>query len=171
VNYLATHANEHAQSSNRKTIAPGDVFKALDDLELDGFKDRLEAELAKFNEIQADKRNNYRKKVAADKASGVKSGSPADTTAIEGDSLNGEPAAKKPRTEPDRGGEIEEDDTIGDVGDETEIADEQEEEQEEDVEEEEVEAADDPNDPPEDRDDIEGKETEDEALDNGEDSD
>jgi hypothetical protein len=38
-------ANEYAQNANRKTIAPADVFKALEDLEFD-FKDRLEAELA-----------------------------------------------------------------------------------------------------------------------------
>ena len=38
-------ANEYAQNANRKTIAPADVFKALEDLDFD-FKDRLEAELA-----------------------------------------------------------------------------------------------------------------------------
>jgi histone H3/H4 len=38
-------ANENAQNANRKTIAPADVFKALEELEFD-FKERLEAELA-----------------------------------------------------------------------------------------------------------------------------
>jgi hypothetical protein len=38
-------ANEYAQSANRKTIAPADVFKALEEIEFD-YKDRLEAELA-----------------------------------------------------------------------------------------------------------------------------
>lgn len=139
---------------------------------------------AEFNEIQADKRNNHRKKVAADKAVGVKGGSPADTTMVEGDSLNGEPAAKKPRTEPGRGGDIEEDETVGDVGDETEIVDEQEEEQEpepepeqeqeqeqEEEDEEDAEVVDDADEPPEDRDEVEARDTEDEALDNGDDSD
>ncbi|KFY96967.1 hypothetical protein V500_02260, partial [Pseudogymnoascus sp. VKM F-4518 (FW-2643)] len=33
VGYLATHANEYAQAANRKTVAPADVLKALEDLE------------------------------------------------------------------------------------------------------------------------------------------
>jgi hypothetical protein len=38
-------ANEYAQNQNRKTIAPNDVLRALEDLEFD-FQPRLEAELA-----------------------------------------------------------------------------------------------------------------------------
>ncbi|KAI9739014.1 MAG: hypothetical protein M1818_005328 [Claussenomyces sp. TS43310] len=174
VNYLATHANEHAQSSNRKTVAPGDVFKALDDLELEGFSERLEAELAKFNELQAEKRNSHRKKIGADKASGAKVGSPTDRTGVAGDGLNGEPVAKKARTEPgqtgdDPGEEAAEDDTIGDAGDD--IGDEAEEDQDDDEAEDDEEGAGDSDEPPEDRDDADGREVEDEALDNGEDSD
>ncbi|CAD6446710.1 13ce0b6c-c3ce-4817-b1d5-453934e80d32 [Sclerotinia trifoliorum] len=74
VNYLATHANENAHNRSVKTIMPQDVFKALDDLEFPDFKPRLEAELAKFIETQSDKRNTYRKKVAADKAAGSQAG-------------------------------------------------------------------------------------------------
>ncbi|KFY00988.1 hypothetical protein V490_01124, partial [Pseudogymnoascus sp. VKM F-3557] len=50
VGYLATHANEYAQAANRKTVAPADVLKALEDLEFGEFRPRLEAELETFNE-------------------------------------------------------------------------------------------------------------------------
>jgi hypothetical protein len=42
-----TSANENAVTQNRKTIAPADVFKALEDLEFPDFKPRLEMELAR----------------------------------------------------------------------------------------------------------------------------
>lgn len=37
-------------NQNRKTIAPQDVFKALDDLEFPDFRPRLEMELARESE-------------------------------------------------------------------------------------------------------------------------
>ena len=185
VNYLASHANENAQAQNRKTIAPQDVFKALEDLEFPEFRPRLEAELAKFSQVQTDKRNTYRAKVAADKAAG-RAGSPhpGEESFMEGEGesqldAEGQPVAKKARREPAHGvdGEgrglpeasalmeesnlPEEEDTEEDAGQEEESEGEGEEENERegrlDVEE--------PVEEPEER------EPRDEALDNGEDSD
>ena len=64
VGYLATHANEYAQAANRKTVAPADVLKALEDLEFGEFKPRLEAELETFNENAARKRAGAKKNKA-----------------------------------------------------------------------------------------------------------
>ncbi|KAK4201842.1 putative DNA polymerase epsilon subunit D [Triangularia verruculosa] len=72
INHLANAANENTLASNKKTIMPPDVFKALDDIEYGFMKERLELEFAKFNSIQTSKRSTYRKKVAAaKKASGT----------------------------------------------------------------------------------------------------
>ncbi|TKA25727.1 hypothetical protein B0A50_05823 [Salinomyces thailandicus] len=67
VNFIASHANENAQASGKKTIAPPDVIAALKDNEYETFLPRLEAELKKYNDIQCDKRNTYRRKVKEDK--------------------------------------------------------------------------------------------------------
>ncbi|KAI0110137.1 histone-fold-containing protein [Daldinia grandis] len=67
ISHLANAANEHTQSSNKKTIMPADVFAALGDIEFPIFRERLEAEFKKFNETQTTKRNTYRRKVAAAK--------------------------------------------------------------------------------------------------------
>jgi DNA polymerase epsilon subunit 3 len=127
--------------------------------------------ILEFNEVQTDKRNTYRKKVAADKASG-KTGSPQPGDGEEGDPLgehdtegqvnrDGQPAAKKARREPSEGmpeyseDEVDDDEAHGDETEDDEGDNEQEErpEAEEQLEE------------------IEQREIEDEALDNGEDSD
>ncbi|KAF1989527.1 histone-fold-containing protein [Aulographum hederae CBS 113979] len=63
VNYLAAHANENAQRANKKTIQPKDIFDSIYDLGFDVFLPRLQAELEKYNTIQCDKRNTYRRKV------------------------------------------------------------------------------------------------------------
>ncbi|KAH8594312.1 histone-fold-containing protein [Bisporella sp. PMI_857] len=150
INYLASHANDHAASANRKTIAPQDVLKALDELEFPDFKPRLEAELAKFNENQTDKRNAYRKKVASEKASGK----PASDNEGEHEEAGGGKGSPRPRK---RGGSEEEGDA-------------EEEEQQEDTEEEDENEAEEEN--HDDRgEEDERKEEEDEAMDNGEDSD
>ncbi|KAG6000244.1 hypothetical protein E4U21_005679, partial [Claviceps maximensis] len=60
-------ANEHTISANKKTISPADVFKALDDVEFDFLKQPLEAEFAKFNQIQIEKRISYRQKAKTTK--------------------------------------------------------------------------------------------------------
>ncbi|RAL63828.1 hypothetical protein DID88_003471 [Monilinia fructigena] len=124
VNYLATHANENAQHRNVKTIAPQDVLKALDDLEFPNFKPRLEAELAKFIEMQSDKRNTYRKKVAADKVTGGQSGvedGEGDSEMVDREG-NGEPKAKKEadadEDHDEDGGEEEEGEGEGEAGEE-----------------------------------------------------
>ncbi|KAK0730471.1 histone-fold-containing protein [Lasiosphaeris hirsuta] len=65
ISHLASNANEFTLSSNKKTIMPADVFKALDEIEYGFMRERLEAEFAKFNEVQTSKRSTYRKKVAA----------------------------------------------------------------------------------------------------------
>jgi hypothetical protein len=40
----ANRANEHTTSSNKKTIMPDDVFKALEDVEFGFMRPKLEAE-------------------------------------------------------------------------------------------------------------------------------
>ncbi|ORY62080.1 histone-fold-containing protein [Pseudomassariella vexata] len=67
VNYLANAANEITTNSGKKTIMPNDVFDALKDVEFEEFRDSLQAEFKKFNEIQTTKRNTYRRRVAAAK--------------------------------------------------------------------------------------------------------
>ncbi|KAG0650045.1 DNA polymerase II subunit D [Hyphodiscus hymeniophilus] len=171
VSYLAT----------QKTIAPQDVLAALDDLEFPEFKPRLEAELARFVELQTDKRNTYRKKVAADKASG-KVGSPPpgeEESYVEGDhdgegmDGDGQPVAKKARMDREgatREGDVRDmqrDEDIGEgegEGEEDESGEEPEDEEEEGDEVEERQETDE-------QIEEEQHEAEDEALDNGEDSD
>ncbi|KAI1376920.1 histone-fold-containing protein [Hypoxylon crocopeplum] len=70
INHLANAANEHTQNSNKKTIMPADVFAALEDIEFPFLRERLEAEFKKFNEVQTNKRNLYRRRVAAAKKAG-----------------------------------------------------------------------------------------------------
>ncbi|KAI4602604.1 hypothetical protein KJ359_007821 [Pestalotiopsis sp. 9143b] len=67
INHLANAANERTQNANKKTIMPPDVFDALDDIEYPEFKELVQQEFKKFNEIQSMKRNTYRRKVAAAK--------------------------------------------------------------------------------------------------------
>ncbi|KAI9674695.1 MAG: hypothetical protein M1817_001598 [Caeruleum heppii] len=68
VNYLSAQANEHTLRAGKKTIMPQDVLAGISDLEFDDFRPRLEAELAKYTDIQTAKRNTYRQKVLADKS-------------------------------------------------------------------------------------------------------
>lgn len=175
--HTRNRANEHTQASNKKTVGPQDVLNALDDLDFGDFRPRLEAELAKFNELATEKRNAYRKRVAAEKAAGThKGGTPSTATNGDGNtSINAsaepdsEPAAKKARLENPEGDsglspeaelmdevepeepEHEEGEEEADEADEEEGGDEEEAEEGDKGEEKEVDA--------------------DEALDNGEDSD
>lgn len=121
--------------------------------------------------MQADKRNTYRKKIAADKT--TKSGStagPGERNGVE-DGGSTERVAKKPRRDTGSGadagddhGEVLDEDAMSEIGDE-----EPEEPGVDDVEEEEV--VDEVDEPPEDPlEEPEEKENDDEALDNGEDS-
>ncbi|KAL2872051.1 putative CBF/NF-Y family transcription factor [Aspergillus lucknowensis] len=53
VSYLSSHANE---ATLKRTVTPADVFSALSELELEGFRPRLEKELDKFSDLKAAKR-------------------------------------------------------------------------------------------------------------------
>ncbi|KAI9775624.1 MAG: hypothetical protein M1835_005746 [Candelina submexicana] len=108
VNYLASHAQEYTERANKKTIMPKDVLDAISELEFENFLPRLEAELAKYNEVQTVKRNSYRKKVREEKAasngtppSGLKGAANGDVVGDEVRSTvdkDSPPAAKRPRT-------------------------------------------------------------------------
>lgn len=107
VNYLSSSASENAQRANKKTIQPRDVFDAVHDLEFDGFMERLEQELIKYNAVQCDKRNTYRRKVReeqlAQKAAAAKEAlegaAPEGEKKMEDMTEDGERAAKKVRVE------------------------------------------------------------------------
>ncbi|KAI4729239.1 histone-fold-containing protein [Aureobasidium sp. EXF-10728] len=90
VNFLASNSNEYAQLGGKKTIQPADVIAALKENEFEHFIPRLEAELKKYNTVQCDKRNSYRRKIREEKASsktgGVDDdGKPTDSGAENGD--------------------------------------------------------------------------------------
>ncbi|KAM0343344.1 hypothetical protein ACHAPU_008665 [Fusarium lateritium] len=105
INYLASHANENTVNAGKKTISPADVFKALEETEFGFLKEPLEAEFAKFNAIQTEKRTSYRQKVRAKKSDGADTDMP-DTSHVETD-VDGDttlasagPLAKRARVEP-----------------------------------------------------------------------
>ncbi|KAK3362735.1 histone-fold-containing protein [Lasiosphaeria hispida] len=196
ISHLASNANEFTLSSNKKTIMPADVFKALDEIEYGFMRERLEAEFAKFNEVQTSKRSTYRKKVAALKkkpgagdgssavgdASMMSTGSQdpddADQSALRAtsadESVSQSRAAKKARI--DGGGdssrmELDENEpsdaeTVPEEPEEDEDDEEDDEEEDEEDEDDEPEGADD------DADDAEGRAApdEDEALDDDDES-
>ncbi|KAH7493949.1 hypothetical protein FOMA001_g772 [Fusarium oxysporum f. sp. matthiolae] len=165
INYLASHANENTVNAGKKTISPADVFKALEETEFAFLKEPLEAEFAKFNAIQTEKRTSYRQKVRAKKSDGPDTDMPdtsnmetdADTTAV-----STGPLTKRPRVEP--GNAEAEEDAV--TEDEVEIPEDSEDDEVEEEDEEEAEASgDDTQDALELK---EGKEERDEALDGDE---
>ncbi|KAF4334748.1 DNA polymerase epsilon subunit D [Fusarium beomiforme] len=167
INYLASHANENTINAGKKTISPADVFKALEETEFAFLREPLEAEFAKFNAIQTEKRTSYRQKVRAKKSDGADTDMPgtsnmetdADTTAA-----STGPLTKRPRVDP-ANAEVEEDAV---TEDEVEIPEDSEDDEVEEEDEEEGEASgDDTQDALELK---EGREERDEALD-GDDSD
>ncbi|GAB0142453.1 hypothetical protein EsHS_00003001 [Epichloe bromicola] len=143
INYLASHANEHTMAANKKTISPADVFRALDDVEFSFLKEPLEAEFAKFNQIQIEKRTNYRRKVRT-KPDGDGDGDDAEMAdaTVAGTTVSSErdagPRTKKARVDDDA---AEEDDAEteeeGDVQEEDEDEEDEDEGEEEEEEEEE----------------------------------
>ncbi|KAK5987342.1 DNA polymerase epsilon subunit D [Cladobotryum mycophilum] len=156
ISYLAAHANENTVAAGKKTLLPGDVFKALDDTEFGFLKERLEAEFAKFNAIQTEKRTNYRQKVKTTKPAGDDT-EMADTTAMSdaaaasSSSSSGPRAAKKQRvdtstitaavgdggeTDEEPDAEVQDDDVVDEDEDEDEEEVQEEEEEEEEGEEE-----------------------------------
>lgn len=167
INYLASHANENTVNAGKKTIAPADVFKALEETEFAFLREPLEAEFAKFNAIQTEKRTSYRQKVRAKKSDGADTDMP-DTSHVETDAdttiASTGPLAKRPRVEP--GNADAEEDAV--TEDEVEIPEDSDDDEVEDEEDEEGEgeaSGDDPHDALEAK---EGKEDRDEALDGDE---
>ncbi|KAH8662998.1 histone-fold-containing protein [Tricladium varicosporioides] len=170
INYLTTHAAAHAQAANRKMMNPNDVFAALDELEFPDWKERLEPELAKYNEIQAEKKLKASNRKAEGKAGAEDDDHETDEG--EGESQlerDGQPAAKKARIEPgsssNAGGAPEKPKTDDQAEGEEDGEEENEDDENEEEEEEERGQEDDQ------LEDAEHREAEDEALDNGEDSD
>ncbi|KAJ9668564.1 hypothetical protein H2201_001206 [Coniosporium apollinis] len=188
VSYLTHQAHDLACMKDKKTIQPRDVLDAIEEAELEGFLDRLEKELERYNATQCDKRNSYRRKVREEKAvkalaaieAGVVEmgqGAAAGAAGVNGHARVGDepPAAKKMR----RGEAEAEDEGETDVEqvEQGEDGADEEQDQEDDVEEdEEVEGSEDEEDgerrlvedPIEER---EGSEDEDDVLDDGDDSD
>ncbi|KKY36796.1 putative cbf nf-y family transcription factor [Diaporthe ampelina] len=190
INHLANAANEVTTLQNKKTVMPADVFRALDDIEFGFMRERVEAEFAKFNEVQTSKRSTYRKKVAAakkatkgpgeDGAEVSTAGTDGDTTMggadttvnSVADSGAGQPRAKKARTDGNNGDQMDVDEEVADASDPESVPDEEGDEDEEDEEAEEDEDGGD--DAEEDDDELEerqGRPDEDEALDDENNSD
>ncbi|KAL8694359.1 MAG: hypothetical protein Q9218_000996 [Villophora microphyllina] len=108
-------ANELTLSTSRKTISPKAVLDALRECEFADFLPRVEAELARFNEINTGKRNEYRRKIkeketgaANDAVGGAKNkgdvdngiadgGMPLDLEDDDGQHQDGERASKRMR--------------------------------------------------------------------------
>ncbi|KIW06903.1 uncharacterized protein PV09_02573 [Verruconis gallopava] len=148
VNYLSSHAQEQAQRMNKKTIQPKDVLDAIADIEFDMFLPRLEAELAKYNSVQCDKRNSYRRKVReeqkakqvanteqAGEADGTATAKAAASSAGKADGANGASRLvspkrddEEPRTKKVRGEDGMEIDDEEDMTDEPDAEDDQDEE-------------------------------------------
>ncbi|KAF5674078.1 dna polymerase epsilon subunit d [Fusarium heterosporum] len=165
INYLASHANENTVNAGKKTISPADVFKALEETEFGFLKESLEAEFAKFNAIQTEKRTSYRQKVRAKKSDGADTDMP-DTSHVETD-MDGDttlasagPHAKRARVEPGNI-EVEEDAVTEDEAEIPEDSDDDEADEEEEEEGEGEASGDDTHDTLEVK---EGKDERDEAL-------
>jgi len=176
-----TSADEWASMSGRKTISPNDVYNALKEYEYQAFLPRVQAEVAKYNEVQCDKRNSYRKRVKADKAAvdpedGKDTDAMDDTdAAISNAVANGkrsgedEPPSKKIRREPGDEAHDGDEDVEGE-GPDDEPEEDEDEEEEDDGEEPEAEEEAEDDEPAdegmqEDDDDLVSGEIRDEALD------
>ncbi|KAK1150177.1 hypothetical protein N8T08_000079 [Aspergillus melleus] len=88
VSYLSSHANE---ATLKRTLSPADVFSALSELELEGFRPRLEKELDAFTDLKAGKRkskggnaNSSNTGAAATADGGVDVGKEDSTSMVEG---------------------------------------------------------------------------------------
>ncbi|KAK2611156.1 hypothetical protein N8I77_004529 [Diaporthe amygdali] len=192
INHLANAANEVTTLQNKKTVMPADVFRALDDIEFGFMRERVEAEFAKFNEVQTSKRSTYRKKVAAAKKATKEPGEEgaetpaagtdgdtamggADTTlnsvADSGAADGGQPRAKKARTDRSED-QMEVDDEVVDASDPESVPDEEgDEDEDEDEDEEEDEEAQDEEGDDDELEERQGRPDDDEALDDGNNSD
>ncbi|KOS20261.1 DNA polymerase epsilon subunit D [Escovopsis weberi] len=138
ISYLAAHANENTVAAGKKTVAPADVLKALDDTEFGFLKERLEAEFKKFSAIQTEKRTTYRQKVKAAKSAGddtdmADASADPDDPAASRAADAGPRAAKKQRLDNEDEHDDDDDDEDQDdqdEDDEEEVEDEEEEEEE-----------------------------------------
>ncbi|MCJ1336030.1 hypothetical protein MMC09_001305 [Bachmanniomyces sp. S44760] len=64
VSHLAAASNANTTASGRRTISPGDVLLGVRECEFwERMGGRLEGELKRYGEVQAGKRNEYRRKV------------------------------------------------------------------------------------------------------------
>ncbi|KAF7540912.1 hypothetical protein G7Z17_g12092 [Cylindrodendrum hubeiense] len=135
ISYLASHANENTINAGKKTVTPADVFKALEDTEFSFLREPLEAEFAKFNAIQTEKRTSYRQKVRAKKSDDPDT-SMADTSQADADTtLASEasgPRTKRARVDPSAAAEVEDDAETEDEEPVPEDDDEENEEEEDD---------------------------------------
>ncbi|RYC54046.1 hypothetical protein CHU98_g12163 [Xylaria longipes] len=188
INHIANAANEHTLNNNKKTIMPGDVFAALEDIEFPFFRERLEAEFKKFNDTQTSKRNTYRRKVAAQKKAGKTSADP-NTSMISNASAATEPdsAPRSKKQKPNAAHEVSAMDVDGDETQELQDAsdadtepdqehaeDDEDDEGQDNAEEEEEDDDDDEENEDEEHDRLEERQTrddDDDALDNDGDSD
>ncbi|KAK2797279.1 hypothetical protein FQN50_009244 [Emmonsiellopsis sp. PD_5] len=78
VSYLSSHANEETE---KKTIAPQDVFAALSELEFDAFLPRLQRELDVYTEAAAQKRKGKKEK---DRKAGAGAAAAGEAAAAKG---------------------------------------------------------------------------------------
>ncbi|KAI0427742.1 histone-fold-containing protein [Xylaria sp. FL1042] len=192
INHIANAANEHTLNNNKKTIMPGDVFAALEDIEFPLFRERLEAEFKKFNDTQTTKRNTYRRKVAAQKKAEKTGPDAADpNTSIISTTSTAAESTSAPRSKKQKLNAAHEDSAMDIDGDETqeprdasdadtEPEQEQEEDDDDEEEQENAEEEDEEDEEEEDNEDevhnrLEERQTreedDDDALDNDEDSD
>lgn len=113
---------------------PKDVFEAMLELEFDNFLPRLEAEVAKFTAIQADKRNSYRKKVRDEKKAQKEGGDEAKPRAVNGHGMDDEspPTKRARRSSVDNGDHATGSDEDNDVDETVEDVQEEDEEVEDD---------------------------------------
>lgn len=137
VSYLSSHANE---ATLKRTVAPTDVFSAIEELEFGRFRERLEKELDVYTEVKAGKR----KKAAATPGDGAaggeqKGGEKADEeeTAVRGAKRVKRAGEEGQAKGDDVEGEGEGDDDEAEAAEEEEDIDEDEAEEDEDEEEEE----------------------------------
>ncbi|KAF2401187.1 histone-fold-containing protein [Trichodelitschia bisporula] len=94
VSYISAQANDNALRGGKKTIQPENVFEAMADLEMGDFVPRLEAELKKYNAMQCEKRNNYRRKIRDEQKAKKTATGGGDTSAL-ADEGDGEAQASK----------------------------------------------------------------------------
>ncbi|KAF2089017.1 histone-fold-containing protein [Saccharata proteae CBS 121410] len=154
VNYLTSHASDIASRQNKKTIQPRDVFEALKELEFEAFIPRVEGELQRYNTIQCDKRNSYRRRLKEEKlaaeaqptdaaaapstAGAETGGAPGANGHARGDDDDSAPASKKMRRDiEDSGMDMEDVDEGEDEGEEEQDEEDEDEEGEDEEEEEE----------------------------------